>query len=437
MELLKHQVEGINRIKKDGSLLLGDEPGVGKTAQMIHATKDYDEVLIVTLASLKYQMREEILKWLPDAKVIVVQGDKEERASIWEDVRLGAWQFVIINYELLLRDFPLMQKDWDYIVCDEATRLSNIKNKQYKALRQLKSKHRLPMTGTPVSNRPDDVYGLLDWARPGCLGNWWDFMNRYVVRNPQKWIVGYRNMEELAVRIRPFMLRRTKEEVLDLPDKIVASVPFELGAKERKLYDQLKKGLLLDIEQAEVNKIKSLSGMDLAVSKFGKLCELCDSMELLGEGTDSAKLAVLQDLLTTLNGSKVIIFTRFSRMADIIQRELGCLKITGDIDLVERMDILRQFELKHNVLVMTNAGEYGLNIQAANVIIHFDQPMSIARKEQREGRAHRMGQTKKVLIYNLLADKTVDTAMFKRIEKKADLSRLLLSDLKELLNEEV
>lgn len=437
-ELKQHQIEGVARIKAQGSLLLGDEPGVGKTAQMIMASKDDNKILILTLASLKFQMRDEIEKWFTTS-VTLIDGNARERQALWgRDT-----QYYIANYELLLRDLPYMAKiPWDWIVCDEATRLSNIKNKQYKALRKLKATHRLPMTGTPVSNRPDDLWGLLDWAIPGCLGSWYFFMLTYIVRNPQRWIVGYKNLETLQKKIQPLMLRRTKEQVLDLPEIIYSNVPFQLGPKERKLYEQIKMGLLLDIEKTEISKIDFKNALDLAIVKFGKLCELCDSMELLGEGTDSAKLDALRAVLETLNGSKTIIFTRFSRMADIIQRELKCLKITGDVNLVNRQAVLAHYAMpsgissmapNNDVLVMTNAGEYGLNIQTANAIIHFEQPLSIARKEQREGRAHRMGQDKHVLVYNLVAEKTVDQAMMKKLLKKQDMSRLLLSDIKELV----
>lgn len=329
------------------------------------------------------------------------------------------------------------------IICDEATRLSNIRNKQYKALKKIKSQFRIAATGSPVQNSPTDIFGILDWVQPGSVGSWWNFMNNFIIRNAQGWIIGSRNLKELAQRIKPLMIRRLRSEVLELPELITIDVPVVLGLKERKLYDSIKRGLLFDLEKLEVNKIKDIPTLDMSIVKFGKLRELCLHMSLLGEGTDSAKLAVLKDLLQTLEGSKVILFTAFSRMADILASEIDCLKITGAVSMSERNTIIDKFNSTNGIiLVGTKAIFAGLNLQSSNVIINYDPSLSLSEEQQKLGRIERYGQTQKMLCYNLIVENSVEKVIAKKLAKKQDMSKLLLAGtgslelIKEILDED-
>lgn len=433
-ELLPHQIIAVERIKRDGSLLLADEAGAMKTGSAIMATKDQKKILVLTLAGLKHQFFDELSIWLPEIKAIVINGAPQQRESLWK----SDFQYYIANYELLLKDLHWMaQWDWDYIISDECTRLSNIRNKQYRALRQLRPRHRLAMTGTPIQNKPDDIFGILDWKTPNSLGNYWKFINSFVVKNDKNWIIGYKNQEQLAALIAPHMLRRLKSEILDLPKLIISDVAVELSPKERKLYRQIKNDLLSDIEKSEINKVVRFSSLQLAIVKFGKLCEVCDSLELLGESKESSKLTALRDLLSTLSDSNIVIFTRFSRMADILERELNCLKITGAVQTAERSEIINTFNNTTGaILVGTRAISFGLNLQKASVIINYDQSLSLAEHEQKISRAYRGGQTKNVLVYNLLCEKSIDKTIAKRLSEKQDMNALLLSDIKALISEE-
>lgn len=310
--LLPFQLSGVQQLT-GRNMLLGDQAGTGKTPQMIELTKTYNKVLVLTMASLKFQMEAEIKKWLPNATTQVINGSPSQRKYLW-GVSLvfdsKNWvkhygdniQYYIANYELLLKDLPQMQSiPWDYIVCDECTRLSNHTNKQWKALRLLKSTHKLAMTGTAISNSPLDCWGIFEWLNPSSLGNFWAFSSRYVVKDhwgsPRYFI----RLDELAKRIQPFYIRRTKEQVLpELPEKRQIDVPFELSAPERKLYDQLKSELLFDIEQAQINKIEHISQLQSGLVKLLRLRQLTCSMELLGDSKESSKLTVLKDLIKTI-----------------------------------------------------------------------------------------------------------------------------------------
>lgn len=439
LKLLPFQQQGVDWLRGRNGLL-GDQAGVGKTPQAIFladeitASKAEAKILVITLASLKYQFQNELDKFLSKAESQVIDGSKAEREIQWRKALLGNTKFVIMNYELLLRDLPFIQsRVWDLVIADECTRLSNHTNKQWKALRLVKSLQRIAMTGTAVSNSPLDVYGILEWLNPGCLGNYFAFMETYTVRqllpNGHKFVVAFKNLDKLQKLIAPYYIRRTKEQVLlELPDKVQTEVPFELGDKERSLYDDIKARLLLDLENADVSKITHLSQLENGLVNLTRLRQLACSPELIGENKKSSKLEVLKDLLTTLQDRKVIIFSEFAEMCKIIHREVPSLMIIGEVGTAERAKIVEQFntdpELK--VLVMSAAGAFGLNLQAADVVIHYDLPWSVAKYEQRAARSHRRGQKNTVFEYSLIANNTVDEYVLKKLTLKQDISEGLM-----------
>lgn len=423
---------------KAGNAILALDVGLGKSITSIAVCEKRiaRKILILCPSILKYQWEAEIEKFLPGEEVQVIEGSFPERQKQWKT--RARWY--IANYELLLRDFSAMDQDWDIIIADECTRISNHSSKTGKLIKDLRAKYRIAMTGTLISNRPQDCWNVVDWIEPGALGNYYQFMGRYTVKDNWGGVFAYQNLEELAEKMKGYMIRRTKEQCLpDLPELITETVPFDLSNKEKDLYDKLRKELLMDIEQSLVNKVSELVTVQNTVVKMTRLRQLCDSMELLGEGTDSSKLDVLKELIPTLSDRKIIVFTEFAKMADILCRELGTpLKISGDVSSEERQQVLQDFHDndKYNILVMTSAGQYGLNIQAASVVIHYDQPWSLGKLTQRVGRAHRMGQKQSVLEFNLVARGTMDSYIVKKLSQKQEISDRIMSvtELKEMLS---
>jgi len=224
---------------------------------------------------------------------------------------------------------------------------------------------------------------------------------------------------------------------------ITTEMPFVLSKPERKLHDKIRKELLLEIETRAISKVENPVTMTAGIVKMLRLRQLTNSMELLGESEKSTKTELLKELLPTLleGDRKAIIFSEFAGMCDILERELGeyrPLKITGEVK--NRDDILKAFhkDYKHRVLIMSSAGQFGLNITAASVVIHFDNAWSISRMTQRTGRAHRIGQDNTVLEYHLLGKGTADMYVKRTLEKKRDLSDFMLgsADLVEALKYE-
>ena len=434
LPLFPYQKVGSSFLYKIGSGLLGDEMGLGKTIQSLAVCvkSEAKKVLIFCPASVKWQWHDEIQRFIKGADVVVIEGNKAERDILWAK----SARFYVVNYELLLRDFDLMNKtDWDIIIADEATKISNPTAKQSKAIKKLKAKRRIAMTGTPVSNRANEIWNLIDFISPGAFGDYWSFLNRYCLKNQWGGIFGYQNMDELRDKLKRYMIRRLKKDVLpELPEKIITDIPFEMTEEEKALYKKIKKEILFEIEKSDISKIESPMTIQYTLVKMTRLRQLADSMELLGEQTKSSKLEVLKELLeeSITGDKKVIIFTQFAQMADILERDLSDykpLKISGTIK-EEYKDVVDKFNKDEEckILIMTSAGQFGLNIQRASIIFHYDQEWSLAKMQQREGRAHRYGQKDTVMVYNLLAKGTLDYYVQKVLHKKAELSASILGD---------
>lgn len=440
LPLFDFQKTGASFMKAMPFCLLADVPGLGKSIQTIASLeKTNDKVLIVCPATLKYSWKTEIKKWLPEAEVRVVNGDKGTRVYNYENLP----QWTIVNYELLLHDFDILKElNFDTIVCDEATRISNPEAQTTKNLKKLHTKKRIALTGTPISNKPDDIWSIFDWLVPGYLGGWFQFRTKYCdLRSEFGYtsgkeyvkIVGYKNLDELSKKVGKFMLRRTKEEVFnDFPKKIIENLKFELTKEERELYQAVK----LQVRE-EIHRLSELDTRSLAILpvKMLRLKQCTNHPKLLESDISSTKLAVLKEMLEPIiaSGEKAIIFTQFSEMLHILASELKEYKpfcIYGAVDSPMRMQLVKEFNdyKGGQVIIMTEAGAYGLNMQSASYVFHYDMPWSIAKLQQREDRAHRIGQTKAVTVYNLVAKDTIDEYVAMILQEKNKVSVNILQD---------
>jgi SNF2 family DNA or RNA helicase len=325
------------------------------------------------------------------------------------------------------------------IICDEAHRLGNSRTQRYKAIRKLSegSKHRYALTATPMMNRPGELWGVLNWIHQGCMGDWFSFTDRYTVKNQWGAVLFNRNIDELATRVKRYMFRRTFEEVAkDVPPVVIEDIAFDMSVKEKTLYDNLKRELLFEIEKNLIEKLENPMMIQRTLVKMLVLLELTCSLEILGSDRESTKLGVLKERLEDIfvdESMKVIIFTRFRKMSDILLRELARyrpLSITGEVKYEDREAARLSFQQDEDrkLIIMTDAGGEGLTLNRADLIFHYDLPYSYGKYEQRNGRARSLEKRKPVMIYHLLARKSMDMYLSKMLRSKAELSSQVLGD---------
>ena len=435
LPLFPFQRQGAAFVASGAASLLADVPGLGKTIQTMAALTDMSRILVFAPASVKYGWEEEIHKWTPNASVRVIDGTPEERGKGW----CGKEQWVISNYELLLRDLEFMTAQvWDAVVCDEATRIANPHSKTARFLRAIPCRRRVALTGTPVSNSPLDLYAIIDWLSPRYFGSYTQFKERYCIVEPV-WgkVVGFRNLGELADKVEHFTFRRTKEEVMkDLPPKTTEIVSFEISQGERKLYTDIQRQIADEMAKLDINP----QTLSLFAVKMLRLKQVVDHPALLGSWESSSKEEVLKDILEPIvkSGERALVFTQFAQMAHLLVAHLAEIGYRTGLICGETETALRMYEIEklnggeYDVLVMTEAGTYGLNLQGASYVVHYDAPWSVAKLEQREDRAHRIGQTKPVIIYHLIARNTIDEYVAKVLHKKQAASVEILKDKERL-----
>ena len=430
--------------------LLADQPGLGKTIQTIAALSDSNlapsNILVIANASNKYDPWEnEIKKWSSETPLII-GGKAEERSYQWASWKKYKW--IVCNYELILRDYDLIKEiKWDAIVCDEAQRISNPSAKTTRAIKSLHAEIRIALTGTPVSNSPVDIFSIMDWLHPGYLGNYKQFFADYVVEDNFGNVRAYKNLPKLFSLLEPFILRRTKEEVLDdFPSLTIQQISFDLSLEEQKIYAAIKT-TIIDELGGYIDKIDPKT-LALVPVKMLRLLQTIDHPKLIGEQFegDSSKLKATKEHLVTIlsdikmlstgqipikeytvDRDKLLIFTQFKMMAYLLQKELqnySPLVITGDVLSEDRIKIIEQFNTdpQSRLMILTEAGSTGINLQAASYVINYDLPWSIAKLEQRIGRAHRIGQKKNVTVYNLIAKNTIDEYISSVLHKKKKIS---------------
>ena len=445
-ELLPYQLDGIAFAVGAGRAILADEMGLGKTIQGIGVAElfareaDIKKVLVITPASLKSQWRNEIDRF-SGRSVQLIGGSASERSSQYTNDAF----FTICNYEQVLRDILNIERaDWDLIVLDEGQRIKNWESKTTRIVKGLRSRFALVLTGTPLENRLDDLYSVVQFIDDRRLGPGFRFFHRHRVVDERGKVLGYKNLTDLRQALAPVLLRRTRASVKQqLPprtDEIVRIPPTE---------EQLvmSNGHLQNVSRI-VSK-KFLTEMDLlALQRELLLCRMtADSTYLVDKKAPgfSSKLERLDELLESLfveEGRKAIVFSEWTTMLDLIEpllakRKLKFVRLDGSVPQKQRQALVHQFQTEPDcqLFLTTNAGSTGLNLQAANTVINVDLPWNPAVLEQRIARAYRMGQKRSVDVYVLVTEQTLEERLLGTLAAKHELALAALdveSDIDEV-----
>lgn len=422
--------------------ILADEMGLGKTLQvisMLQARKisgAEGTSLVICPSSLVYNWREEFIKFAPDMKACCVVGNKSEREDIIRNAFSDYYDVLITSYDLLKRDIDLYaDASFDYEIVDEAQYIKNHNTMATKSVKVINSKHRIALTGTPIENRLSELWSIFDYLMPGYLYSYEKFRTDY------ESVIVSRADDETSQQLRrmvsPFIMRRLKKDVLkDLPEKIEETRIAVFENEQKKLYDAqvLKlKNMLEDASDADMKKQKIQ-----VLAELTRLRQICCDPSLIFEDykSGSAKLQALMDLLSNAieGGHRSLVFSQFTSMFDIIEPVLKkegieYYKITGQTSKEERARLVKAFNEDETpvFLISLKAGGTGLNLTGADTVVHYDPWWNVAVQNQATDRAHRIGQTKIVTVYKLIAKGTIEEKIVKLQETKKELAEEILS----------
>ncbi|SFF99286.1 Superfamily II DNA or RNA helicase, SNF2 family [Lachnospiraceae bacterium C7] len=421
--------------------ILADDMGLGKTLQAISvllSAKEENRLgcsLIVTPASLIYNWQEEINRFAPTIKVGIITGTKNERKDTLEKCYKEC-DVIVTSYDLLKRDITFYEdKQFAYQFIDEAQYIKNHSTAAAKSVKVIKSRTRFALTGTPIENRLSELWSIFDYLMPGFLYDYESF------RTELEYPITKGSDEDASSRLRrmvsPFILRRLKTEVLkDLPDKIEEISYASFEKEQRRVYDGQVvkiKNMLDGQTTSEYNKNKIQLLAELTTMR--EIC--CDPRLVFSDYKGaSAKTQNCMELVENAieGGHRCLIFSQFTSMLALLEEQLKkekieYYKIVGQTSKENRAKYVKEFNSNKVpvFLISLKAGGTGLNLTGADVVIHFDPWWNLAVQNQATDRAYRIGQTRAVSVYKLIAKDTIEEKIVKLQEKKKDLSDAILS----------
>ena len=421
-KLYPYQKDGVNFAIFKKSTIIADEMGLGKTLQAIAIALlkreifNMEKVLIICPASLKEQWKREIERFTNET-AIVISGSKTKRQEMY---KLNKEFFIITNYEAVLRDNMVIRRyKPDLIILDEAQRIKNFETKTAQCIKSIPHKQSLVISGTPLVNKLEDLYSIVQFADPSLFSPLWEFASDHFIlkRDKKNKVFGYKNLKMINEKLKPLVIRRKKEEVLkDLPEQVTNNYYIDLTDEQIEIHQGylasllpiLNKKFLTPIDMQRIQQL--LTGMRM----------VCNSTFLIDRKTNlSPKLTELEPLLRDIileNKRKVVVFSEWTTMTFLIGKTLSEMGIsfvefTGKIPVAKRQNLINEFNQNPecHVFLSTDAGGVGLNLQTADCVVNFELPWNPAKLNQRIGRVIRIGQKSKCInVINFIAKDSIE-----------------------------
>ncbi|MFR1449382.1 MAG: SNF2-related protein [Beduini sp.] len=436
--LRDYQIVGLNWLKTLSHYHLGgilaDDMGLGKTLQTIaflsesckHSTLPN---LVICPTSLVYNWEDEIKKFNPDLKYLIISGSVNERKNLIENI--SSYQVVITSYPLVKKDIQLYQNiEFNHCFLDEAQYIKNADSLNAKSVKLIKAHTRFALTGTPIENSLSELWSIFDFIMPGLLLTHYKFKEMYelpIIKDQDK-----KTHKKLMKRIQPFILRRMKNDVLkELPDKIETKYLIDLSPKQKELYLALLQETQQNIAN-EVNKNGYEKSQIQILAALTRLRQLCNHPSLFLDnyyGT-SGKIEALNEIIDDAieSNHKILIFSQFTSMLHLIEEQLKLKEISygyldGITPMETRQKVVREFNEGESLifLVSLKAGGTGLNLTGANMVIHVDPWWNPAVEQQATDRAYRIGQTRNVQVIKLIAKGTIEEKIYELQQRKLEL----------------
>ena len=421
--------------------ILADDMGLGKTIQMLSVIVSYIQEttkeqrkpsIVVSPSSLALNWKSEAMKFADDLRVQVISGNLKQRKE--QISKIKDYDLIITSYDLLKRDSELYAEaniSFRYMVADEAQYIKNSNTQNSKSIKSINAETRYALTGTPIENSLAELWSIFDYIMPGYLYDYRKFKAVYempIVKDNDE-----RALKRLKLLIEPFILRRTKKEVLkELPDKTITVLSNEMTEEQEKIHA----AYLMQAKQEIADSI-SINGFEKSqikiLSALTRLRQICCHPELFiqnyegGSGKLEQCIQIVQGGINS--GHKILLFSVYTSMLRLIEKELKdrnieYLKLTGETKVSERIDLVNEFNNNENIkvfLISLKAGGTGLNLTGADMVIHYDPWWNISSENQATDRAHRIGQKNNVQVYKLITKNSIEERIFELQQKKSKL----------------
>lgn len=410
--------------------ILADDMGLGKTLQVIallESERTHGKSIVVVPASLVLNWRDEIHKFAQGIQALCMIGNSQKRMELFQS--LHDYDVIITSYDYVKKDIAAYETiPFHYVILDEAQSIKNQKTQTTKAVKRLCGNHRLALTGTPIENSLAELWSIFDFLMPGYLYDYPYFMQEY-----ERPIIKEKNIakqEKLKQLVEPFILRRTKQSVLkELPDKVEQTLTIAFSEEEEALYQAT---MAQFTSQLDLKSSKTIGQFQI-LSMLTKLRQICCEPRLLYDSikTPSSKLKSCIQLCLSLkeHHQKVLLFSSFTTMLDLIETELRkyhfrFLKLTGKDTKEKRHQKVVEFQNSDVdiFLISLKAGGTGLNLTAAQAVIHFDPWWNVSAQNQATDRAYRIGQEKNVQVFQLIMQNSIEEKIQLLQAKKQNLA---------------
>ncbi len=441
-KLYPYQKEGIRFAFGAGKSIIADEMGLGKTiqaigtAEILKKEKMISTALIVCPTSLKYQWKKEIERFT-NSTAVVVEGNHLRRKELYQSEEF----YKIVSYNSACNDIKAMRSlQTDLLIMDEVQRLKNWNTQISKAARRIDSEYAVILSGTPLENKLEELYSIMQFVDQYCLGPYYEFMDQTVVTADTGRVIGYKGLNEIGKKMAHVLIRRRKRDVaLQLPERTDKILFVPMTGEQKAMHDDFQFVVSCIVTKWRNQRFLSEKDRKRLLMNMSQMRMVCDSSYILDQRTRydtkvEETMNILQGVFES-GDEKVVIFSQWERMTRLIAHELDKLGVRyeylhGGVPSEKRKDMVQDFtELPESrVFISTDAGSTGLNLQVASVLINLDLPWNPAVLEQRIARIYRIGQKRNIQVINMVASGTIEERMLDTLNFKSSLFEGILDD---------
>ncbi len=441
-QLYPYQKEGIRFAFRAGKAIIADEMGLGKTIQAIGTAElmrkclNISSALIVCPTSLKYQWKKEIERFT-DASSVVVEGNALKRQKLYVSQEF----YKIVSYNAVCNDIKTLRTlQTDFLIMDEVQRLKNWNTQISKAARHIESDYAVILSGTPLENKLEELYSVMQFVDQYCLGPYYRFMDQAVVRSDTGKVISYKNLNKIGEQLSHVLIRRRKRDVaLQLPDRMDKVLFVPMTEQQWDIHEEYRNIVAQLVFKWTRTRFLSEKDRRRLLLTLSQMRMVCDSTYILDQKTrHDTKVEEVMNILKSVfesGNEKVVVFSQWERMTRLVAAELDALGIRyeylhGGVPSEDRKDLVENFtELPESrVFISTDAGSTGLNLQAASMIINLDLPWNPAILEQRIARIYRIGQKRNIQVINMVASQTIEERMLSTLNFKSSLFEGILDN---------